>query len=307
MDHVEPTPETPAPAPASTSPPSSLAASPGGRGMVVGATAILSGFVLFSAPTLWTEWQGLRQDWEISRLGTPYGFVDISPNPSYAQPPDAWVYRDGDSVMLWSGWTPGVGHGWFRIGATDMDTSLLHQPLGRDVIRAIDEPIVEVGKGVHWGRMQPETPIVAFRVEGVDNVYPLLLLEKVEVINDQIKDRALLVVFTPFVAKEEAIDVFDPLVDGRRLTFGLSGHFQGAERRPFLYDRQTESLWSVTDGRLVCKAGHYKGVSLTRLSHQSPTTWGEWAPSHPDSRLVVGAVRPRGDKRPKPRPADDQT
>jgi hypothetical protein len=286
MDHIEPTPEQPAPEVPNPAPRN-------GRGVVVGATAILSGFVLFSAPTLWSEWRGLREDWKTSRMGTPFAFVDISPNPSYAEPPDEWARRDGDAMLLWSGWTHGVGHGWFRIGASDLDVSRLHHPMGRDVVRAIDQAIVEVGEGEHWERMQPETPVVGMRVNGVDSAYPLLLLEKVEVVNDVVEGTPLLVVFTPFVSYNEAVDAFDPVLDGRRLTFGSSGHFQGEERRPLLYDRQSESLWSVSNGELVCLAGECKGRQLTRIGHQRPTPWGEWAPRHAGSRLVVGAVRPR--------------
>ena len=43
------------------------------RGILLGATAVLFGFVLFQAPVLYEEWQGLQRDWERSRLGAASG------------------------------------------------------------------------------------------------------------------------------------------------------------------------------------------------------------------------------------------
>jgi hypothetical protein len=270
--------------------------------MVVGATAILSGFVLFSAPALWSEFQGLRRDWEVSRLGVPLAFVDISPNPSYAEPPAQWTRQEGDSLLLWAGWKHNIGHGWFKVGTGDLDVAHLHLPMGRDVVRAIDRPIVEVGEGEHWENMQPETPVVGVKTAGVVTAYPLLLLEKVEVVNDTVGDQAVLVVFTPFVPRDEAVDVFDPTHDGRRLTFGSSGHFHGPQRRPLLYDRQTESLWAVDDDGIGCVGGACKGARLRRLDHPKPTDWGTWSARHAGARLIVGADRPRTRKAAPPRP-----
>jgi hypothetical protein len=262
--------------------------------MVLGATALLSGFVLFSVPTLWVEYRALRNDWEISRRGTPLAFIDISPNPSYAEPPTNWVHTDGDTLLLWSGWH-GQGHGWFRVPVGQIDPAQLHKPLGRDVIRAIDQPIVEVGAGQHWDRLLTDTPIISLGLAGVETAYPLLLLQKVEVVNDTIKDRFVTVVSTPFVPEEASVHIFDPMLHGQRLTFGLSGHFLGVQRSPLLYDRQTESLWQVVGGELACVAGKHQGVRLKGLAHPAPTPWARWMRDHEgDGRLIVGAERGLG-------------
>lgn len=285
MDHAEPRP----------SPPPDPLVPPGRtpRGMVVGATALLSGFVLFSAPTLWKEYQGLRGDWAITRAAAPLGFVDIAPNPSFAEPPPDWVHAEGGDLLLWSGWFGPDGHGWFRVGAGDLDVAKLHKPMGRDVIRAIDRPVVEVGRGELWGRMQPETPVLPLTFDGVETAYPQLLLQKVEVVNDTINGRKVTVVSTPFVPPDRAVSVFDPTHDGRILTFGHSGLFVGLERRPLLYDRETESLWMVHDGVLACIGGSCKGARLPSLARLTPSRWREWSPPRGRGRLVVGAERNR--------------
>jgi hypothetical protein len=261
--------------------------------MVLGATALLSGFVLFSVPTLWTEYVALRNDWDLIRQGTPLALIDVSPNPCYADSPDKWVYAEGDSLMLWSGWD-GSRHRWFRVPAGDLDPAHLHKPIGRDVIRAIDQAIVEVGAGQHWTRFQPDTPVVGLSFAGVETAYPLLLLQKVEVVNDTINGRHVAVVCTPFVAENVSVHAFDPTLNGQRLTFGLSGHFRGLDRSPLLYDRQTESLWIVANGALTCVAGEHKGARLPSFDRPAPTRWSRWQSRHEGGRLVVGAERGQG-------------
>lgn len=285
MDHVPP---RPAPPPDPLVPPGK---SP--KSMILGATALLSGFVLLSVPALWSEFQALRGDWELIRQGVPLAFIDISPNPSYAEPPDNWAHTREGQLYLWSGWN-GNGHGWFRVGVGDLDPSVLHKPMGRDVVRAIDQTIVEVGRGQHWQRLQPETPVVGLKVGGVETAYPLLLLQKVEVVNDTINGQPVAVVCTPFVPEEISVRAFTPVLDGERLTFGLSGHFRGIARSPLLYDRQSESLWMVSEGELACVGGPHKGARLKSLVQPTPVRWDRWQNGHEGGRLVVGAERGQG-------------
>ena len=120
---------------------------------------------------------------------------------------------------------------------------------------------------------------------------PWLLLSKVEAVNDTLNGRPLLVVHTPFQSAEESVDVFDPVVDGQRLTMGLSGHFQRPGPRPLLYDRETESLWVVRDHQMSCVAGTFKGKTLRRLQRCEPMSWSDWVDKHQESRLIVGAYR----------------
>ncbi len=262
------------------------------RGVLLGATAVLMGFVLFQGPVLFEEWRGLQRDWEKTRLGQPLGFINISPDPSYAEPPVPWAQVSDEMVMLWAGWKPGVGHCWFRVGKDQLDVNQLNKPIGRDVVRSIDRPIAELAGGTIWSRMQPDTIVAGVRLaDGSTAAYPWLLLQKVEAVNDLVRATPVLIVHTPFQPDEEAVDVFDPRVDGKRLTMGLSGHFLKPGQRPLLYDRETESLWVVRDHELVCLAGELSGRKLKRLQRPEPMVWDEWVSKNPGSRLIVGAFR----------------
>lgn len=263
------------------------------RVALLGATAVLSGFVFFQAPSLWSEWQGLRQDWEITRQTTPMGYSGISPSPSYATPPQPWVVERDDVILIWGGWDPSAGHTWFRVGRGDLDVANLARPMGRNVVRAIDHPLIEVGGGPFWQRLHHDTPVIGVRFGAESAAYPMLLLSKVEVINDTIDNRPVLLISTPFRTPEETVDIYDPMLNGERLLFGSSGLFiHPVERLPLLYDRDTESLWLVReDHQLVCVAGERKGTRLRHLERGRPVDWADWADAHPQSRLIVGANR----------------
>jgi hypothetical protein len=259
-----------------------------------GLLALLGAYVVWQAPVLFKEWVNLRREWNETRTSQVVGYVDISPQFSMASRPNEWIRRDGDSLLLWAGWVDNVGHEWFRLPVDHLDPKILGDPIGRDSVRAIDYPIVEVGGGVRWGRLIEETPVIAVEVGGVPTVYPMMLLQKVEVVNDTVGDRPVLVVYSPFLPENQSVDLYDPVVDGNRLTLGSSGYFVG--QRPVLYDRKSESFWVKRDRSLVALAGRYKGTELKHLAHQAPVTWGDWYPRHPRSRLVIGADR----KKPRP-------
>lgn len=74
---------------------------------------------------------------------------------------------------------------------------------------------------------------------------------------------------------------FDPVVGGRRLTFGFHGIYQGTA---VLYDHQTGSHWMHLTG--ACFEGELKGVSLKRLGSTRHTPWADWRKLHP-STLVL--------------------
>lgn len=252
----------------------------------------LVGYILTQARTLWTEWQLFRTEISHARQNAVIGYVSINPNPSYAAFPAAFIREEGEHMLLWSGWKPGVGHAWFTVGRNEVDRDHLSQPMGRDVVQAIDWPLVEVGGGERWQRIPSDAPVVGMIVDDVPCAYPLLVLRKVEVVNDQVKEQPILVFCTPFVPEEEAVNVYDPILDGHRLTMGLSGYFH--DSKPILYDRGTESLWLAQDGRLSAIAGPLKGKDLQTVAHPVRLSWNDWRSQHPQSRLLIGADRSKG-------------
>lgn len=285
----EPNAHTPSPTP--TPPPQ-----PAPRGMMLGAVVVLSGFVLSQGPTLYDEINGLMIERNNSRLSRPIGFIDITPNPSYAVPPNNWVHVEGEHLLLWSGWdSQAHKHSWFQAGKTDIDAKNLHIPIGCDVIRAIDQTRLETQGGKIWSRMLGEMLVlpvtVARKGTASHYAYPLMLLESVQVVNDTLAGYPLLVLFTPFVPPEKALGVYLPVVDGQRVRLASSGLHLEPGRRPLLYDRQRRDLWVREPQGLVCLTGDRKGAVLKHLAPPQTVPWEDWASAHPDGHLIVGATR----------------
>ena len=63
---------------------------------------------------------------------------------------------------------------------------MLVGPMGRDVHRAIDRPIVEINGGVRWERIPEDAEVVGVEIENSWTIYPVNVLKKVLIVNDQV-------------------------------------------------------------------------------------------------------------------------
>ncbi len=75
--------------------------------------------------------------------------------------------------------------------------------------------------------------------------------------------------------------MYDPLINGRRYEFGVSGLLY--KRNLLFYDRQTDSLWSQLLSQAV--TGPMAGRRLAVLAAEN-TTWRAWREEHPDTQLL---------------------
>ena len=263
------------------------------RGLAFLAMVGLVGYIGHAGRAIWAEWSSLREDQVGERDSAVVGYIGINPEVSLASKPNGWSHDEGDQSLLWAGWKDGEHH-WFRYGRGDLDTEQLSMPIGRDTIRAVDYPLYERDGGPRWGRVPVEAPVVGFEHDGQAIAYPMRVLDKVMVVNDQVGDRPLLVIFQP---KDSIVSAYEATFEGRRVTLGHGGYFFPGYRA-ILYDRGTESLWSEGEGGMVALAGRRKGASLKRIARLNVVAWGDWRDKHPDGRLLVGADRskaPPGD------------
>ncbi len=260
-------------------------------GLIVVAMLVLVLFVASRGQALWTEWAQLRSDLSQVRRTAVIGYQNIHPNPSYARKPGDWFHHEGDFTFLWACWD-GDDHRWFRVARGDVTREQISYPMGRDVIQAIDYPLIERGGGAIWGRIPDEAQVVGFDLAGTESVYPIQVLDKVLIVNDLIGELPFLVTYNPLGSRDRTVHIYRPIIDGHRVTMGLSGYFH--ERKPLLYDRGTESLWVETEeGDIEAIAGHYKGERLQSIVQHTPVSWRDWQGKHPASRLLIGADRSR--------------
>lgn len=254
------------------------------------ACALLLGFIGVQGSALLSEYQRLRGDWDADVKGRVVGYPGVTPVYSFAQGPSNWIHDEGDSTLLWAGWDRRAGkHQWFTIGKGELSAARLTHPMGRDTIRAIDKVRSESRGGEIWRAIPPDDTAYVGEYQGVALAYPLNVLNKTLIVNDEVHRKPLLVVYTPFVEGVHAAEAFYPVVDGKRLTMGHSGYLW--DMRPMLYDRERQSLWVPSNEGLKAIAGPLKGTILGRVAHLDPAPWGEWSAGHPEGRLIAGAIR----------------
>lgn len=119
-------------------------------------------------------------------------------------------------------------------------------------------------------------------LNGEARTYPVRILNWHELVNDQVGGRAILVSWCPLCGSGV---VYDPVIDGRRYNFGVSGLLY--KRNLLLFDRQTGSLWSQLLSEAV--TGPLTGTRLKVLLAQN-TTWGAWKDAHPETRVLSFAT-----------------
>ncbi|MBA2565444.1 MAG: DUF3179 domain-containing protein [Gemmatimonadetes bacterium] len=141
----------------------------------------------------------------------------------------------------------------------------------RDGIPALSSSRFEPARAADW--LGEDDRILALQANGVAKAYPIRILNWHELVNDEVGGQPVLISFCPLCGTGMA---FDPLVRGRRLTFGVSGLLYNSDL--LMYDRETESLWTQIGRRAV--TGPLRG-SQARQIPLLHTTWGSWRKEHP--------------------------
>jgi len=141
------------------------------------------------------------------------------------------------------------------------------------------------------GRLAAADRVVTVSLDdvGIDIAYPVTLLSEAGVVNDSQGDQDLVVFFTPGTASAlgasvisqaedvGATGVFDPNLNGQKLTFQLVGDK--------IVDEQTGSVWNIV-GQAV--EGPLAGQELEPIVH-GDHFWFSWAAFKPDTIIYQSA------------------
>lgn len=123
-----------------------------------------------------------------------------------------------------------------------------------------------------------EELIIGVVINGDARAYPIRLLSNHEIVNDTVGGEPVAITWCPLCFT--AI-VFDRVVEGRELTFGVSGYLYF--NNLVMYDHRSNTLWSQAVGEAI--RGAYNGQRLVVLPSQM-TSWGEWKDVYPDTRIL---------------------
>ena len=147
----------------------------------------------------------------------------------------------------------------------------------RDAIAPIDNPNFEsVTAGAEW--LTERDPGVLVRYEGGTRFYPLAILTRHEIVNDQLGAVPIAITYCPLCNTGV---VFDRRIDGVTHRFGVSGLLRKSDL--VMWDDLTGSLWQQITGEGI--VGTHAGVQLT-IVPSSIVSYGEFAESFPDGETM---------------------
>ena len=138
-------------------------------------------------------------------------------------------------------------------------------------------------------RLLPKERVVGVSLGDVDVAFSYSVLEVERVVSHVVNGQELVIFFVPGtlsaldqrVIKESrevgATGVFDPNLDGRRLTFRAEGDS--------IVDNETESSWNILGEAIN---GTLAGSKLAPIVH-ADHFWFAWAAFKPDTRIYQGS------------------
>ncbi|MDX1379229.1 MAG: DUF3179 domain-containing protein [Anaerolineales bacterium] len=143
-------------------------------------------------------------------------------------------------------------------------------------IFASDDLFVDVQAGnQEW---PPEELVIGVEINGQARAYPIRLLSSHEIVNDVIGGEPVAVTWCPLCFSAL---VFNRIVDGRELTFGVSGYLY--HNNLVMYDHQTNTFWSQLLGQAI------RGAQRRTFLEARPSvlmSWSEWQADHPHTTIL---------------------
>lgn len=174
---------------------------------------------------------------------------------------------------------------------SSIDTSkILSGGPAKDGIPSIDNPefwnVEEANKF-----LKDEDVVLGLELEGEARAYPLRILNWHEIVNDEVKGKAVLITYCPLCYTGIA---FKREIGGVIVEFGVSGKLYN--NNLLMYNRpndviKDESLWSQQLGEAV--VGPLTGTKLEQIIIDT-VTWRDWKEKHPDTKVLstdTGAIR----------------
>jgi hypothetical protein len=162
--------------------------------------------------------------------------------------------------------------------------------LPRDAIQSVDEPALGPD---YFGDPDDEVLVVD---ADPPRAYPIRMLCAHEIVNDATDAGPIAVTWCPICWSAA---VYERRLDGRTLTFGVSGTL--VDDALVMYERETGSEWRQTTGE--CIEGPVEGRTLPLVPSRT-TTWVQFRAAHPDG-VVLQPLRGGGPGGRGPRAAYD--
>ena len=161
----------------------------------------------------------------------------------------------------------------------------------RDGIPPIDNPqFIDIAQADEW--LTDMQPVIALEVGGEAKAYPLQVLTRHEIVNDEIAGVPVTVTYCPLC---NSAVVFERTLDGTVYDFGVSGNLRNSDL--IMWDRQTESWWQQLTGEGI--VGDLAGAQLAFIPAQV-VSWTAFRDAHPTGLVLAEPVAGRYGANPYP-------
>ena len=147
----------------------------------------------------------------------------------------------------------------------------------RDRIPPIDEPNFDAVENIDW--IFDQEPGVLVEINGDARFYPLAVLTRHEIVNDEVGDVPVAVTYCPLC---NTAVTFDRRFEDEVLRLGVSGLLRNSDL--VMWDIQSQSLWQQVTGRAI--VGEHAGESLTTIA-SAIVRWADFRANHPDGRAMT--------------------
>lgn len=154
---------------------------------------------------------------------------------------------------------------------------IVHGGPPKDGIPSLSIPQTVVAAAARF--LRRDDRVVGVVVNGQARAYPIRLLNYHEVVNDELGDVPIAVVFCPLC---DSVTVIDRRLDEITLTFGVSGLLHNSN--VLMYDRLHNALWSQLGMRAI--SGPFAGRTPRHLNSWEITSYGSWAERHPAGTVI---------------------
>ena len=126
-------------------------------------------------------------------------------------------------------------------------------------------------------KLPPETVVIGYEREGEAKAYPVRFLAYHHQVEDEIEGKPFLVTYCSICRSGR---VFDPILEGKHLRFGLIGVKHG---NALLEDDNNGTWWHQATGEAV--AGSWTGKQLNELFSEQMEL-GSWLEKYPNSDIM---------------------
>lgn len=209
------------------------------------------------------------------------------------------IQRDG-KTLLWADGNPDEPEKskWYDYAGSPIPAEDLQFGVGKEAIPSIDDPLfvnptdrrlLTVGTSLYRPDEKPkridDVRVIGYVVNGEARAYPTALLDRHELINDEINGKPVTIGWSPLARFS--------VVFGRRTDVGIDefGDSGYVFKNVFvIYDRMTESLWwPLTDDGWTAIAGPRQGETIPCLEKPLVFTLGEWRKANPGTVVMLGS------------------